>query len=70
MQTDNYAMLKTESNYVENTIVADDKFSVSGFKLIKIEADVFCQPGTYFNDADGLFYDDAKFTSINGNLVI
>ncbi|MCO7512726.1 hypothetical protein NJH77_26140 [Serratia fonticola] len=69
MQTDNYAMLKTDSNYVENTIVADDKFSLSGFKLIKIEADVFCQPSMYFNDSDGLFYDDAEFTSINDNSV-
>ncbi|WP_447908330.1 hypothetical protein, partial [Serratia fonticola] len=65
--TDNYAMLKIDSNYVENTIVAYDKFSVIGFKLIKIEADTFCQSGMYFNDVDGLFYDDEKFTSINKN---
>jgi hypothetical protein len=70
MQTDNYAMLKIDSNYVENTIVADDKFSLSGFKLIKIVADVFCQPSMYFNDADGLFYDDAEFTRISDTPVI
>lgn len=69
MQTDNYAMLKTDSNYVENTIVADEKFSVSGFKLIKIETDISCQPCMYFNDDDGLFYDDAEFTTINDNSV-
>ncbi len=70
MQTDNYAMLKIDSNYVENTIVADDKFSITGFKLIKIEMDISCQPGMYFNDADGLFYDDAEFTTINDTPVL
>lgn len=65
MQTGNYAMLRIDSNYVENTIVADEKFSVAGFKLIKIGIDTSCQPSMYFNDSDGLFYDDAEFTSIN-----
>ncbi|MFV8867601.1 hypothetical protein [Serratia fonticola] len=65
MQTDNYAMLKTDSNYVDNTIVADDKFSVVGYKLIKIEPGISCQPGMYFNEADRLFYDNATFTSVN-----
>ncbi|MFT2790524.1 hypothetical protein ACMV5I_10655 [Serratia sp. T13T92] len=67
IQTDNYAMLETDSNYVENTIVADNNFSVVGFKLIKIEVDTFCQSGMYFNDNDDLFYDDENFTSINNN---
>ncbi|WP_413510825.1 hypothetical protein [Serratia liquefaciens] len=70
MKVNNYAVLKIDSNYVENTIVADDKFSMTGFKLIKIEADVFCQPRMYFNDADRLFYDDAEFTHIGDTPVI
>lgn len=66
MQTNNYAMLKIDSNYVENIIVADDKFSTVDFKLIKIEPDIFCQSGMYFNEYDSLFYNNAMFTSING----
>lgn len=70
MKIDNYAVLKIDSNYVENTIVADNKFSITGFKLIKIEADVFCQPRMYFNDADSLFYDNPEFTHIGDTPVV
>lgn len=69
IKTDNYAMLENNSNYVDNTILADDKFSVVGFKLIKIEPEKFCQPGMYFNEIDGLFYDDEKSTVINGIII-
>lgn len=65
MKVDNYAVLKVNSNLVVNTIVADNKLSIDGFKLMKIESGIFCQIGMYFNGVDGLFYDDAEFTTIN-----
>lgn len=63
----NYAMIKSGDNKVFNTIVADASFSMDGFYFVAIGSEVFCQIGMFYNKSDGLFYDDKKFTTINGN---
>lgn len=61
----NYAMIKLGDNKVFNTIVAHESFSMDGFYFVEIGGDVFCQIGMFYNEADGLFYDDKKLTKIN-----
>ncbi|WP_413733156.1 hypothetical protein [Sodalis sp. RH20] len=69
MSVENYAQIKSGSNLIINIIVAETSFTLSGFALVKINEGIFCQPATYYNESDGGFYDDDKFTTINGKLV-
>lgn len=59
-----YAVIPKKSNYVENTILAAEGYTMTGFKVIALNGDVFCQPGMYWNEGDGLFYQDNEFTEI------
>ncbi|WP_029570681.1 hypothetical protein [Pantoea ananatis] len=60
----NFALIQTGSNYVENIIIRDNEFDISGFTMVKIESGVFCQSGMFLNKADGLFYQDKGFSMI------
>lgn len=62
-----YAQIPIDSNIVENIILMSAGFNLDGYSLIKIESDVCCQPGSYYNKDDGLFYDDAALTLIAGS---
>ncbi len=62
----NYAVLDS-NNVVTNIIVADADFiKTVGWSAILYTEGIFVQIGMYYNSEDGLFYDDAAFTKING----
>lgn len=46
-----------------------DTYVISGFYLITINDGVYCVSGSYYNPEDGLFYDDAEYTIIDGEVV-
>jgi len=48
--------------------LADEGFTPDGYYFTLIKLGVFCQRCMYYNEADGLFYDDAAFTTINGTV--
>ncbi|WP_277966738.1 hypothetical protein [Pantoea trifolii] len=56
-----FALIPDNSIVVENTIVAEDGFSLDGYYLIEIKSGVSCQSGMFYNSKDGLFYVDEKF---------
>ncbi len=63
--TVNLAMIVNDTTLVINTIVANDAdFTMEGYYFIQILEGVFCQPGVYYNKADGLFYVDDDFSVI------
>lgn len=62
-----YAQIPNDSNIVENIILMNAGFNLDGYSFIEIESDTFCQPGSYYNKGDGLFYDDAALTLIAGS---
>lgn len=59
-----YAVMENGSNYVVNHIMAHPDFDPKGYWLVKILDGVFCQKGMYYNENDGLFYQDPEFTYI------
>ena len=59
-----YAVIPKKSKQVENTILAEDGFTMTGYKVIALSDDMYCQAGMYWNEDDGLFYQDAEFTEI------
>lgn len=62
-----YAMIKNDSVLVENIILADSSFKISGYYFISYDPNtVFCEPGMYYNSANDMFYDDEAFTKIDG----
>ena len=63
-QVNRYAALKAGSNVVENIILADDSYAIEGYTLQIISSGTFCDPGMYYNTADGLYYQDSAFSSI------
>lgn len=60
----NLALMPTGSNIVENIIVGDASFTLTGYTILQIKSGVLCEIGMYYNSSDGLFYQDAAFTSI------
>lgn len=63
-----YAVIENDNIEVVNTILANPDFAIDGFYLIEYDSGkVFCQKGMFYNQKDGLFYDDKNFKSINGN---
>ncbi|MGM3173113.1 hypothetical protein [Dickeya lacustris] len=58
-----YALIKNDHYYVENTITADENFTLQGHYLIEISEENPAQPGAYYNPADGKFYGDAAYTT-------
>lgn len=60
-----YAQLPVGSNVVENTILMDASFVLDGYTFIKVGSGVTCEPGSYYNKDDGLFYADSEFTSLS-----
>jgi hypothetical protein len=59
-----YAVIPKKSKQVENTILAEDGFTVAGYKVIELSDDIYCQPGMYWNEEDGLFYQDEEFKEV------
>lgn len=56
-----YAVIKTGSYLVENTIAAPEGFTIKGCYLIEIGQDNAAQPGAFYNPEDGRFYGDAEY---------
>lgn len=65
--TGRYAQLPDGSNVVKNTILMDASFTIDGYFFIKIGDTVKCEPGSFYNKEDGLFYDDEDLTIIAGS---
>lgn len=65
----NYALIKNNTIYVENIIVANDNFHLEGYYTVRYGPEVFCEIGMYYNKNGNLFYDDSEFTVINGKKV-
>lgn len=59
-----YAVLATGSNKVENIILASEDFTQDGYTLNLINSGVFCDIGMFYNESDGLYYQDEAFTTI------
>ncbi|EIY8630644.1 hypothetical protein MOI73_002225, partial [Escherichia coli] len=53
------------SGIVKNIIIAESGYEYDGAELIEYPESVFCQPGMFYNKADGLFYDDKEYSKIN-----
>jgi len=62
-----FAQILSGSNVVENTILMEEDFVLNGYTFIRINNEITCQPGSYYNETDGLFYDNAEFTLIAGS---
>jgi len=61
------AVIQNDIVEVLNTIIADPDFEIEGFYLIEYYSDkVFCQKGIFYNEKDGVFYDEEAFKYING----
>ncbi len=56
-----YAVIKTGSYLVENTIAAPSGFTVKGCYLVEIGEDNAAQPGAYYNPVNGCFYGDKEY---------
>jgi len=55
-----YAVIKSGTCLVDNTIVAPEGFSIDGYDLILLDK-VSAQPGAYYNPDDGCFYGDRDY---------
>ena len=62
-----YAQIKSGTKFVENVIVAEPTFSIAGYDLIKVADGVCCEPGSYYNSDDSLFYSDSSFINLAGS---
>ncbi|QCT18519.1 hypothetical protein FEM41_02110 [Jejubacter calystegiae] len=62
MNSARYAILENGSNKVKNVIIAPERFSFKGNMLLKLNEQVICQPGMFYNKANGVFYYDAELT--------
>jgi len=62
----NFALMISGSNVVQNVVVASSGTTIPGFTLQAIASDVCCNPGSYYNSADGKFYADSAFTTLTG----
>jgi hypothetical protein len=60
-----HAMIKNNTTKVVTIVNIPDSFSSTTYFFIKIGS-AYCVAGMYYNADDGLFYDDAEFTAING----
>jgi hypothetical protein len=56
-----YAVIKTGSYLVENTIAAPSGFMIKGCYTIEIGEENAAQPGAFYNPNDGRFYGDAQY---------
>lgn len=56
-----YAVMKTDSFQVENTIAAPSGFTIEGCYLIEIDEDKAAQPGAFYNPDDRHFYGDPDY---------
>ena len=61
-----YAQIKIGTNFVENVIIADSTFSITGYELIAVSSGVCCEPNSYYNRNDSLFYEDSSFEYLAG----
>ncbi|QZX94520.1 hypothetical protein K6R05_12155 [Pantoea alfalfae] len=61
MMNKQYAVIKTGSFLVENTIAAPLGFEVKGCYLIEIGEGKTTQPGAFYNPNDGFFYGDDNY---------
>lgn len=52
---------------VKNIIIAEKDYSPDDVDIVEYSNSTFCQPGMFYNQSDGLFYDDETFTKINQN---
>jgi len=59
-----YALISTKSKQVENTILAEENFTMPGYTVIALSDGTYCQPGMYWSKKDGLFYQNAELTEI------
>lgn len=50
---------------VKNIIIAEKDYSPDDVEVVEYSNSTFCQPGMFYNQSDGLFYDDETFTKIN-----
>ncbi|WP_194717613.1 hypothetical protein [Pantoea agglomerans] len=56
-----YAVIKTGSYLVENTIAAPSGFTIKGCYLIEISEENAAQPGAFYNPDNGRFYGDPEY---------
>ncbi|MFU9136738.1 hypothetical protein [Erwinia tasmaniensis] len=61
-----YAMMIAGSTVVQNVACAVPGTVIPGFKLVAIENGICCNPGSYYNEADGKFYQDSAFKILTG----
>lgn len=59
-----FALIKSGDIQVNNTIQADEGLFIKGYVLQEVEADVFCEPGMFYNSEDGLYYQEKEFETI------
>ncbi len=60
-----FALIKSGNIQVNNTIQADEGLVIKGYLLQEIQADVFCEPGMFYNVSDGLYYQEREFLTIS-----
>lgn len=63
-----YALINKKSDIVENIIIANNDLKKDGCYLIRYSDKTFCQPGMYYNNLDGFFYDNKGFTIIRNTI--
>ncbi|WP_277268355.1 hypothetical protein [Pantoea septica] len=61
-----HAMVRNGETKVLAVVNVPASYKVNGFSFVKIPSGVYCEKGMYYNEDDGLFYDDEDFTTING----
>ncbi len=66
MTISNYVMIPDGSTKVFNKIVADENFTIEGYYLVLLDDSLFCDIGNFYNKKDGLYYEDAAFTTVAG----
>lgn len=64
-----YAMIPNGTNIVSGTIVMSPGFEFEGYYFVHVPRNVWCDAGTYYNKADGLFYYDEAFTHLGGVVI-
>lgn len=55
-------MVRVADDVVSNIVVAEREFTVDGFEFRPLLDAAVCEPGMYFNRADGRYYYDSGFT--------
>lgn len=57
-----YAQLTENSLMVKNVIIGSKNLSLTGFTLIALDSDKYCEPGMYYDRDTGEYYFDELLT--------